>query len=58
MGLGQAAGVVFMRGMSHAISGELAQKQEVITWRCAGVVIPMFRNVIVPRGCGLIAKTV
>jgi hypothetical protein len=47
-----------MKGLSHAISGDIAQKQDIMQCICVIVLTPMFRNVIVPLGRGLGARTV
>jgi hypothetical protein len=53
-----AASVEFLKGRSYAINGDIAQRQDVITWRYARVLTPLFRKVFVLILCGLIAKTV
>jgi hypothetical protein len=53
-----AASVKFLKGMSRALCGDIAQEQDIMNWNCVIVLTPMFRNVIVPRGRGLGARTV
>lgn len=53
-----AASVKFLKGLSYAIDGDIAKKQDIMQCICAIVLTPMFRNVIVPVGRGLGARTV